>query len=156
MAFSELEVLANEAVGEAGGDADLIKGKRFFMQEHDTGKILDVTANGTFTMTGALLDIGELMTGEVQIEDLSFVGLTPAHFLPPATGRKNDALAAHLAHVSLNGDNARGENESKVLVGENAALLNGLIGHADDLVLPQGTKTGLPIDGQIFLRLMQR
>lgn len=62
MTLGELEILANEAVGEAGGNADLIDGEGFLVQEDDTSKILDVAADGAFTVPSTLLERGELVS----------------------------------------------------------------------------------------------
>lgn len=57
MSFGELEVLTDETMRKACGNTDLIKGKRFFVQQDDTGKILDVATDSSFTMAGTSLDI---------------------------------------------------------------------------------------------------
>ena len=61
-----------------------------------------------------------------------------------------------MAHVALDGDDTAGEDEGNILVGEHAALVDGFVGDADDLVLPQTMKPGLLVDREVFLGVVQR
>jgi hypothetical protein len=46
MVFEELEILAYQAMGEAGGDTDLINREGSLVEEGNTGELLDVALNG--------------------------------------------------------------------------------------------------------------
>jgi hypothetical protein len=156
MVFEELEVLTDQAVREAGRDADLVEGEALLVKEDDTGKVLDIAFNGGLGMMGTAFDIGELIAGEIETEDLSFVGLPAAHLVSPTARGKNDPLATHLAHVALDGDDTGGEDKGNILIGEQPALIDGFIGDAEDLVLPKTAEARLFVDGQVFLRKMKR
>ena len=56
MLLEELEILANQAVREAGGDADLIDGEALFLKQHDTGKVLDITFDGCLRVSCSAFD----------------------------------------------------------------------------------------------------
>ena len=84
MCLEELEVLTDQAVGEAGGDTDLIDGEALLVQQHDAGEVLDIAFDGSLGVLGASLDLGELVAGEVEIEDLGLVRLSAAHLMTPA------------------------------------------------------------------------
>jgi hypothetical protein len=84
MVFEELEILAYQAMGEAGGDTDLINGEAFLMEQDDPGEVLDVALNGGLRVVCSALDVGEQIAGQIQIKDLGFVSLTAAHLVTPA------------------------------------------------------------------------
>ena len=85
MLLEELEILAYQAMGEGGGDTDLINREGSLVEEDNTGEVLDVALNGGLRVVCTAFDVGELVTGEIEIENLSFVSLTAAHLVPPAT-----------------------------------------------------------------------
>jgi hypothetical protein len=45
MLFIELEILTDQAMGEAGRDADLIDGEALEVQQDDTGEVLDIAVD---------------------------------------------------------------------------------------------------------------
>ena len=84
MCLQEFEVLTNETVGEACGDTDLIDREALLLQQHHTGEVLDIAFDGCLGMFGALFDLGELVSGEIEIEDLRLMCLSAAHVVTPA------------------------------------------------------------------------
>ena len=60
-----------------------------------------------------------------------------------------------MAHVPLDGDDTAREDEGDILVRQDAALIDGFVGDADDLVLPEAVKPGLLVDREVFLGVMQ-
>ena len=83
--------------------------------------------------------------------------LLPAfHLMAPAARGEDVSLLAHLAHVALDGDDARGQAEGDILVGKDATLVNRFIGDADDLVVPQTAEPELLVDRQVLFRIVQR
>jgi len=77
--------------------------------------------------------------------------LAASHLLAPATGGEDDPLLAQATHVTLDGDDTAGEAEGNVLVGEDTALVDGLVGDARDLVFAQCSQARLFVDREIFL-----
>jgi len=45
--LEELEILTDQAVREAGGDADLVDGEGFLVEEDNTSEVLDVALDGS-------------------------------------------------------------------------------------------------------------
>jgi hypothetical protein len=90
---------------------------------------------------GFVFDLSELISTEVEVEDLGFVGLATPHLLAPSAGRENDPLSTEPAHVTFDGDNAAGEDKSDVFIGEHATLVDRLVGNAGDFVLSKSPQT---------------
>ena len=63
----ELEILIDQAVGEAGGDADLVNGEGLLVQQGNSGEVLEITIDGALGVLGTALNIGELVAGEVEL-----------------------------------------------------------------------------------------
>ena len=84
MLFMQLEILADQPVRKACGDTDLINREAFELQDHHASEVLNIALNGCLGMLGAALDIRELVTGEIEIEDLSFMCLPSTHLVSPA------------------------------------------------------------------------
>ena len=106
MLVKELKVLTNKTVREACGYTNLIDRKMFCMQQNNTGKVLDITFNGSLGVLRSAFDIGEEVTGEIKIKDLGFMSLSTAHFMAPTARGKDDTTLAHVAHISLDSDDA--------------------------------------------------
>ena len=83
-AFIKPDILPDQAIGEAGGDAYFIDGAPLQVQQDDLGEVLDVALNGGLGMVGTLFDLGELVAAEVEFQDLGLVGGAAAHIVPPA------------------------------------------------------------------------
>ena len=107
MLLEEFEVFTNETVREASGYADLIDGEALLMQQNNTGKVLDIAFDGRLGVFSSAFDIREEVSGEIEIEDLSFMSLTTAHFMAPTASRQDNAILAHMAHIALDGNDAR-------------------------------------------------
>ena len=138
MLLEEFEVLTDETVREARRDTDLIDRKTFLIQENNTSKVLDIAFDGCLGVFRSAFDVREEISGEIEIEDLSFVSLSTTHFMPPTAGGKDNTILAHMAHVALDGHDAGGEYESDIFTRENDALIDRFIGDAENLVM---TKT---------------
>ena len=111
------------------------------MEEENASKVLDIAFDGCLGMFCFSFDVREEISGEIEIEDLSFVSLSTTHFMPPTAGGKDNTILAHMAHVALDGHDAGGEDESDIFTRENAALINRFIGYAENLVMPKAMET---------------
>lgn len=155
MLLEELEVLADEPVREAGGNAGLVERESFFVEQDNTGKVLDIAFDSRLGMMSSSLNLGELIAGEVKIEDLGFVCLSSSQFVSPTPGRDNDTLATDLAQVTLDGDDACGQSEGDIFIGKNTALIDGFVGDPNDFVLSQAAQARLFVNGEILLGPME-
>ena len=84
MLGEELKIFTDQAVREVGRDPDLVQRELFGVEQDDTGKVLDVSLNGGLRMFSAPFDIGELITGKVEIKDLCFMCLSSSHLMTPS------------------------------------------------------------------------
>lgn len=134
--LEELKVLADETMREPGSDTSLVYREALLFKEYDFGEVLDVAPDGTFRVVSASLNVGELIAGEIEVKDLSLMRLTTAEFVTPSARRDDDTFLSHEAHVTFYGDDARGEDEGNIFIRENATLLDGFVGNANDLMLP--------------------
>ena len=141
MLFKELDILTDEPMREAGGDPSLVNGEAFLFEEDNLGEVLDVTFDGAFGMVSTTFNIGELIAGKVEVQDLGLVSLSTAEFVTPSSGRDDDAFLSQEAHVTFYGDYTGGEYEGNVFVGEDTTLLDGFVGYSDDLMLPQSMQS---------------
>lgn len=57
MVLVEVDIFTYQAVGKAGGDADLVNGEPFQVQQDDPGEVLDVAFDRGLGMVGSLLDL---------------------------------------------------------------------------------------------------
>ena len=86
------------------------------MQEDDSGKVLYISLNGRFRMMGPLFDFRELVSGQIHIQDLSFVRGPASHIMAPSPGRNGFAGSAQICHVTLDGNDTGREDKGNVFV----------------------------------------
>ena len=125
------------------------------MEKCHASEVLEVTLDSRLGVMGFVFDLGELIYTEVEVEDLGFVRLATSHLPAPSPGRENDPLSTEPAHVTIDGDDATGEDKSDVFIREHATLVDRLVGDAHDLVLSKSPETRLLVNGQIFVGIQQ-
>jgi hypothetical protein len=58
--LEEFEILTDEPVREAGGDADLVDGEAFLVEQDNTSEVLDVALDSSLRVVGSTLDVREI------------------------------------------------------------------------------------------------
>jgi hypothetical protein len=153
----ELAIGGDQRAGAAHDEGDLVIAIALIDQERNTCECSNIVLDGTESMVQAAGDFVGLQPLEVEADGLDTVGLAGADVLLLATARDLDTSLPQGIDIAHDGtDPAIEEAEGEVLVTEQAVLVAGLGGHAQDAGTAQAINAVFDADLEVLLRIIER
>ena len=153
----ELAIGGDQGAGAAHDEGDLVIAVALIDQERNTCECGDIVFDGTESMVQAAGDLVGLQPLEVEADGLDTVGLAGADVLLLAAARDLDTATAEGIDIAHDGaDPAIEQAECEVLVAEQAVLVAGLGGHAQDAGTAQAIDAVFHADLEVLLRIIER
>ena len=97
------KILANQSIREVGDQAYLSFRKPLMMERSNLCEVSQVAGDGAFRVVGLLLNLGEGVRFEIQVENLRLMRqpLDPCRVSPRASSRNTRRASSGECHVSL-------------------------------------------------------